>query len=169
MFKTTVIFALPTIVLFIFFLSLGENNQYSTENLTDRKLDNFILEPLIGDKKISEDQLKKNDFTLINFFSSWCAPCVVEHEYLLLLKKSKKLKILGVNYKYKQKHALKFLKELGNPYDYLGKDESGTMSIKFGLYGVPESILIDKNLKIIKKYVGPITIESYEQILRIIK
>lgn len=168
-YKIIIIFILPTVVLFLFFLGLSEDNQYSTENLTDRKIDSFTLEPLIGEKKINEDQLRRNDFTLINFFASWCAPCVVEHKYLLLLKQSNKIKILGVNYKDKKNHALKFLEELGNPYDYLGKDESGTMSIKFGLYGVPESILVDKNLKIIKKYVGPITIENYQQILKIIQ
>ena len=68
-----------------------------------------------------EDDLKKNDFTLINFWASWCAPCKVEHPILMRLSKSKKLKILGVNFKDKEKQAKKFLSDLGNPYDFLDK------------------------------------------------
>ena len=168
-FKNILVFTLPSAILLLFFLGLGKNNQYNTEKLIGKKIDSFVLETLIGEEKITDNQLRKNNFTLINFFASWCAPCVVEHKYLLALKENKKLKILGVNYKDKKKHALNFLEKLGNHYDYLTKDETGTKSIQFGLYGVPESILIDEDLKIIKKFVGPITEEGYEQILGLIK
>ena len=79
------------------------------------------------------------------------------------------LKILGVNFKDKKKHALKFLKELGNPYDYLAKDEFGKESVNLGIYGIPESILIDNELVILKKFIGPLSDNDYEYIINTVK
>ena len=82
-------------------------------------------------------------------------------------EKSNKLKILGVNFKDKEKDAKKFMEEFGNPYYFLAKDYDGRMSINFGIYGIPESILVDKNLKIIKKFIGPINHEDFNSILKL--
>ena len=90
--------------------------------------------------------LKKIIIHLINFWASWCAPCRIEHPHLMELSKEKNLKILGVNFKDKKINALKFLKDLGNPYDYLAKDSKVKQSVNFGIYGIPESILIDNKL-----------------------
>ena len=79
------------------------------------------------------------------------------------------LNLLGVNFKDKKKNALKFLKELGNPYDDLARDEFGKQSINFGIYGIPESILINKNLIIIKKFIGPISKNDYDDIKNIVR
>ena len=80
------------------------------------------------------------------------------------LSRQKNLKILGVNFKDKKINASNFLKSLGNPYDYLAKDEQGKQSINFGIYGIPESILIDKEFTIIKKFVGPLNIADLNEI-----
>ena len=69
------------------------------------------------------------------------------------MSKNKNLNIVGVNFKDKNKNALEFLKELGNPYDDLAKDELGKQSINLGIYGIPESILINKDAFIIKKFI----------------
>ena len=113
--------------------------------------------------------MNKNQFTLINFWASWCAPCRLEHSFLMSLSEKYDLKILGINFKDNKENSLKFLKELGNPYYDIGKDVDGKVSIKFGVYGVPESILIDKNLKIIKKFIGPLDSNNLEEILEIMK
>ena len=84
-------------------------------------------------------------------------------------KNSKNLKILGINFKDKEKDAKKFIEEFGNPYYFLAKDYEGRSSINFGIYGIPESILIDKNLKIIKKFIGPINHEDFNNILKLTK
>ena len=120
-------------------------------------------------KKITESDLKKNNFTLINFWASWCGPCRDEHYLLVKLNDEQNLKILGVNFKDKKKHALKFLKELGNPYDYLAKDEFGKESVNLGIYGIPESILIDNELVILKKFIGPLSDNDYEYIINTVK
>ena len=73
------------------------------------------------------------------------------------LSNEKNLQILGVNFKDKKNNALKFLKDLGDPYDYLANDYNGKQSVNFGIYGIPESILINNDLTIIKKFIGPLS------------
>mgnify|MGYP001340348605 FL=1 len=76
--------------------------------------------------------------------------------------------LLGVNFKDKKKQAEFFLKDLGNPYDFLTKDEQGKNSVKFGIYGIPESILINKDLTILKKFVGPLSTNDLNLIKNIV-
>ena len=85
------------------------------------------------------------------------------------LSQTKNLTMLGINFKDKNTQAIKFLSELGNPYDLLAKDKNGKQSVKFGVYGIPESILINKDLIIIQKFVGPLSFEDYNNIIKIIE
>ena len=85
------------------------------------------------------------------------------------LSNERGLKILGVNFKDKKTNALKFLEELGDPYDYIAKDNFGKKSVIFGIYGIPESILVDSELKILKKFVGPIDKKDLNDLRKIIK
>jgi cytochrome c biogenesis protein CcmG/thiol:disulfide interchange protein DsbE len=85
------------------------------------------------------------------------------------LAEAKSLMILGINFKDKNTQAKKFLNELGNPYDLLAKDKNGKQSVRFGVYGIPESILINKDLTIIQKFVGPLSINDYNNIIQIIE
>ena len=87
----------------------------------------------------------------------------------MMLSKNKDLKILGINFKDKKINALKFLEELGDPYDYLAKDNNGKQSVNFGIYGIPESILIDSKFNILKKIIGPLNEKDIKEIKEIIK
>ena len=107
-------------------------------------------------------------FYLLNIWSSWCVPCKQEHPILMKLTKNDNLNLIGINYKDTKKNADNFLKELGNPYDKIIFDNKGTNSIELGAYGVPESFLINKN-RIIKKYIGPLSNVSMEEIELFIK
>ena len=85
------------------------------------------------------------------------------------LSQAKNLMIIGVNFKDKKSQAKTFLNELGDPYDLLAKDENGKQSVRFGVYGIPESILINKDLMIIQKFVGPLSSDDYNNIIKIIE
>ena len=172
----TSILKIIILIFVIFFLSvfwraLKINNNYDTKNLVGSKISNFQLNDInSGAQYIPEKNLKKNKYTLINFFASWCAPCRAEHKYLLnLSNENLEIKIIGINFKDKKINATNFLEELGNPYDFVGKDIDGKVSILFGIYGIPESILVNNDLTIIKKIIGPIDQIKYNDILKLIK
>ena len=164
-FLTTLIFLF---VIAVFYFSLNKNPSYQTNSLVGKKLVELNLESFDGDYNLSTKDFKKNNFTLINFWASWCSPCRVEHPILMSLSKSKKLKLVGINFKDKKNNAKKFLNELGNPYNLIAKDEIGKKSVNFGIYGIPESILVNKEMIVIKKFIGPLNTQDYNEILKII-
>ena len=84
------------------------------------------------------------------------------------LSVNSKLEIIGVNFKDEKKNAIKFLSEMGNPFSILTTDFDGKKSVNFGIYGIPETILINEDLKILKKYVGPIDSKDVREIKKII-
>jgi|TARA_B100001093_G_scaffold465774_2_gene483690 cytochrome c biogenesis protein CcmG, thiol:disulfide interchange protein DsbE len=154
----------------VFWLGLKIDNNYNTKNLTGSSISSFKLISLNNNNLISSEDLKQNKFTLINFFASWCAPCRAEHKYLInLANENKQIKLLGINFKDKKNNAMNFLNKLGNPYDYVAQDLEGKTSILFGVYGIPESILINSELIVIKKIIGPIDQVQYEEILKLIQ
>ena len=143
-----IIFSFAIFFLFVFWRGLKIDNNYDTRSLIGNQISKFrVIKIDNNNQYISEEDLKKNTYTLINFFASWCAPCKTEHKYLLKLSnKNKQIKIIGINFKDKKNNAINFLKDLGNPYDFVGRDSDGKISILFGIYGIPESILVDSNL-----------------------
>ena len=155
-------------ILIVFYISLNRSSNYDTGNLIGIKLNEIKLERFEGNQYLTNENLKKNNYTLINFWASWCAPCRIEHPFLMQLSKEKNLKILGVNFKDKRNNALNFLDNLGNPYQYLAKDDLGKQSIGFGIYGIPESILINKDFIVIKKFIGPINLKDLNEIKKLI-
>jgi cytochrome c biogenesis protein CcmG/thiol:disulfide interchange protein DsbE len=104
----------------------------------------------------SNDDLK-GGVTIVNIFASWCAPCREEHPLLLKLSKDARVRIMGINYKDQPDNARRFLGSLGNPYEGIGMDPEGRAAIDWGVYGVPESFVINRNGEIIYKHVGPLT------------
>lgn len=155
-------------VICVFYISLNRDTSYNTSSLINKELPEFEISFFDKKKFYKKNDLEKNNYTLINFWASWCAPCRTEHPILMKLSQENNLKIFGVNFKDKKIHADQFLKELGNPYDFLGKDANGKQSVRFGIYGIPESILINKNLLIMKKFVGPLSSDDWNQIVEMI-
>ena len=165
--KSIIVF-LFIFVLLVFYNSLNRETNYSTDYLVGNKLAKINLKSFDDNKIYTSEDFKKSRYTLINFWASWCAPCRVEHPYLMQLSKEKNLKILGVNFKDKKINASKFLNELGNPYYYMAKDTTGKQSVNFGIYGIPESILIDNETIVLKKFVGPLNEQNLNDIKEII-
>lgn len=100
--------------------------------------------------------------TLVNVFASWCVPCRDEHPLLLALSKDPRLTVVGINYKDRNDNALRFLGELGNPFQAIGVDPNGKAAIDWGVYGIPESYLVAPDGKILFKKVGPFDPQSIE-------
>ena len=165
--KSIIVF-LFIFVLLVFYNSLNRETNYSTDYLVGNKLTKINLKSFDDNKIYTNEDFKKSRYTLINFWASWCAPCRIEHPYLMQLSKEKNLKILGVNFKDKKINASKFLNELGNPYYYMAKDTTGKQSVNFGIYGIPESILIDNETIVLKKFVGPLNEQNLNDIKEII-
>jgi cytochrome c biogenesis protein CcmG/thiol:disulfide interchange protein DsbE len=115
--------------------------------------------------ELTDAMLREPGVKLVNFWASWCAPCRAEHPVLKDLS-AEGLTILGVNFKDKPEAALGFLDELGNPYAAIGADASGRMGLDWGLYGVPETFVIDAKGKVILRHAGPITASILEERIR---
>ena len=102
---------------------------------------------------------------LLNVWASWCVSCRAEHPLLNELAKMKLVPILGLNYKDQDLAAIKWLAELGNPYDLSIVDAKGLVGIDYGVYGVPETFVIDQTGKVAFKHIGPITPDSMQNTL----
>ncbi|MEM6464474.1 MAG: DsbE family thiol:disulfide interchange protein [Pseudomonadota bacterium] len=101
--------------------------------------------------------------TLVNIWASWCVPCRQEHPFLMQLAADKRIEVVGINYKDDTANAVRFLGELGNPYSAVGVDPRGLAAIDWGVYGIPETFLVDRYGTITFKQIGPFTPESIAQ------
>ena len=159
-----------TFIFTIFYLGLDKPNFYKPKEVKNKNLEEFISNELFSNKQFSSKNIiEHNNFTLINIWSSWCAPCRSEHAILMTLSKKTDLNIIGLNYKDKKNNAIKFLDELGNPFSKNLIDPDGIISISLGAYGVPESFLLNNKSRIIKKYIGPLTSENMSEIIKVIQ
>jgi len=137
--------------------------------LIDKPAPDFAL-PLLDqpDKTVGLAEMKGQVWVL-NVFASWCVPCLVEHPLVTQLAASG-VKVVALNYKDKPEDASKWLARHGNPYNLVLADRQGQVGIDFGVYGVPETFIIDRDGKIRFKHIGPITPQALqEQILPLIK
>jgi len=114
-----------------------------------------------ADKTFSPEDMK-GQVWMLNVWASWCTACRVEHPLLVEISRSKVVPLVGLDYKDKREDALKFLEQQGNPYMLSAYDLDGRIGIDFGVYGVPETFIIDKQGVIRHKQIGPITPESLQ-------
>ena len=96
------------------------------------------------------------DAVLVNVWATWCPTCKAEHEELVRVRRETGLRIVGINYKDKPEAAKAFLATLGNPFTALGADRSGRAVIDWGVYGYPETFVVDKTGHIRYRHIGPI-------------
>ncbi|QND51154.1 DsbE family thiol:disulfide interchange protein [Phyllobacterium sp. 628] len=166
--KRLSLFAFLPLVLFVvlagifaFQLALGRDESVIPSALIGKPAPNLTLPALAGLTKNGvavpgiDPTSFKDQLTLVNVFGSWCVPCRAEHPLLMQLAKDKRFRLAGLNYKDKDDNALKFLGELGNPFDLVGVDASGRAGIEWGVYGVPETFLVGRDGTILYKHVGP--------------
>jgi cytochrome c biogenesis protein CcmG/thiol:disulfide interchange protein DsbE len=160
-------FLLPVVLfamlLVVFSIGLRRDPHLLPSALIDRPAPGFALPGLYETAQgLSRDDLGGR-VTLVNFFASWCAPCREEHAALMALARRPGVSLDGVAYKDKPEDARRFLDGLGNPYRRIGVDRDGTTAIDFGVYGVPETYVVDASGHIRYRQVGPLTAEDVQQ------
>jgi len=133
-----------------------ENPDELPTALAGREVPVVEITPLGDLPLFDEGRLKDGEVKLVNFWASWCAPCRVEHPNLEDLR-AQGIPVYGVNYKDNPQNALDFLAELGNPYEAVGQDANGRMALNWGVYGVPETYVIDGEGRIVTRHAGPVT------------
>ena len=139
-----------------FFGMQRENPDELPSTMTGKPAPAVQVTPL-GDKpSFTDAELRSGGVKLVNYWASWCAPCRAEHPILEDLAEQG-ITIYGVNYKDKPGNAMRFLQELGDPYTAIGADENGRMALDWGVYGVPETYVIDGKGNIVLRFAGPIT------------
>jgi cytochrome c biogenesis protein CcmG/thiol:disulfide interchange protein DsbE len=142
-------------------LKPGRDPSLLPSALIDKPMPSFDLAGFDGGPGLARDALN-GQVALINFFASWCVPCRAEHPLLMRLAETEHVPIYGIAYKDKPEDTKHFLAQLGDPYRRIGLDVSGRTGIDFGVYGVPETYLIDKSGHIRFRHVGPLTEEALE-------
>ena len=155
--------------LVVLFKGLNNSNVYIPET-TNKNIKEFKSRSLFSDDEISSEKILVNsDYYILNIWASWCGPCRKEHPKLMELSKNPSVKLIGINYRDNLKNAKNFVKKFGNPYSVIFVDTNGIISIELGAYGVPETIILNKDKKIIKKFIGYIDDKSFKQINSILK
>jgi cytochrome c biogenesis protein CcmG/thiol:disulfide interchange protein DsbE len=156
----------------VFMLQLwhgGETSELPSA-LIGKPVPQFTLAPLEGltdDKGQQVPGLSDSEFkgrvTIVNVWASWCAPCRQEQPLLMELARRDDITLVGINYKDKTANALRFLGQLGNPFSEIGVDPRGAAAIDWGVYGVPETFVVNADGKIAYKHVGPLTEQSLKE------
>lgn len=132
--------------------------------LIDRPMPAFAL-PAVADSGVPGMATAdlRGHVTLVNVFASWCVPCRSEHPILLRLAHEPNVVLYGIDYKDPPADGAKFLHEFGNPYAAIGADTDGRAGIDLGVYGVPETFVVDRDGRIRHKQVGPITPQTLQE------
>ena len=154
----------------IFYKGLNTPSTYLPKIKDKKNIPIFEAEDFHSGSYLNSEKIFEEDiFYIVNIWASWCVPCRKEHPLLMKLSKNQSIRLIGLNYRDNFDNAKKFINEFGNPYSQILIDNDGTLSVEFGAYGVPESFIIDKNKKILKKIIGPINEEIVEEIKLLIK
>ncbi len=141
----------------MFWLGMSRENPNELPSALEGKAaPEVVVAQLANEPVLQDEMLRTGGVKLVNFWASWCAPCRVEHPNLQAMA-DQGVTLYGINYKDKPVNAAKFLASLGNPYAAMGTDENGRMGLNWGVYGVPETYVIDGEGTIVLRFAGPIT------------
>jgi cytochrome c biogenesis protein CcmG/thiol:disulfide interchange protein DsbE len=130
--------------------------------LINKPVPEFTLDavPGLGVPGFATADLKSGKVTVVNVWASWCAPCRIEHPLLIELARRSDIALFGINYKDEPENSVRFLGTLGQPFAAVGMDSNGRAAVNWGVYGVPETFIVDGQGVIRYKHIGPLTPES---------
>ncbi|MBC5764467.1 DsbE family thiol:disulfide interchange protein [Ramlibacter albus] len=169
--KAKYLIPLALFVVLAGFLGVGltKNPREVPSPLVNKAAPQFAIPQLVADKNFSPADMKGKVW-MLNVWASWCVACRVEHPLLVELSKANIVPVIGLDYKDQRPDAMKFLAQNGDPYTLSAMDIDGRVGIDYGVYGVPETFIIDKHGVIRHKQIGPITPEALKDtILPLIK
>ena len=149
--------------IFSYMLVTGYDSSKIPSVLIDQPVPAFDLPPLDDSRPGLATADLAGHVSVVNFFASWCLPCRAEHPLLMRLAEDG-VAVYGINYKNERADAIRWLAELGNPYRRIGIDE-GRAAIEWGVYGLPETFIVDKDGRIRFKQVGPITPQDFDELI----
>jgi cytochrome c biogenesis protein CcmG/thiol:disulfide interchange protein DsbE len=158
--------ALFAVLAVAFAAGLGREPSLVPSALIDQPAPTFDLPPVPGRELGLSSADLAGEVSLVNVFASWCVACREEHPLLIRLKEEGVVPVHGLNYKDVPEDAAAWLDELGDPYTRTGVDRDGRVGIDWGVYGVPETFVVDAEGRIRYKQVGPITPEAWETTIR---
>lgn len=147
----------------LFVAGLQRNPREVPSPLVGRPAPEFTLPRLSGPGEISGDTLRQHPVVLLNVWASWCTACRQEHPFLMELARRGAIPIYGLNYKDERGDAEKWLAQFGNPYTASAFDHEGRVGIDWGVYGVPETFVVDGRGVIRYKHIGPLGPEAWER------
>ena len=134
--------------------------------LIDKPVPEFDLAALKPDKPGLATADLRGEIAIVNVFASWCIPCKAEHPLWMRLAKEGGVPIHAINRKDERANAIAWLKELGDPYTRIGYDRENKAGIELGVYGVPETYIVDREGRIRYKHIGPLFVEDLETKIR---
>ena len=160
---------LLVLITFFYLLMIERNPSVISSNLLNKNVPKFQSESLLKNQNFVSSEEFGKEIVLVNFFATWCKPCRDEHEYIKRFSDEKKVRVIGINYKDDKKKTVKWLKTLGNPYSDIPLDGKGIIAIDWGVYGIPETFVVNSKGIIKYRHVGPITKKVYKKINLLIK
>lgn len=153
------------VLVVFFFVGLGKDPSKLPSPLLDKPAPTFELQQLHNAGASFSPEQMKGQVWILNVWASWCASCRSEHPLFMEIARRGEVPMVGLNYKDERADGLRWLQQLGNPYTVSAWDIKGDVGIDYGVYGVPESFLIDKEGVIRYKHVGPVSRQDWNQII----
>jgi cytochrome c biogenesis protein CcmG/thiol:disulfide interchange protein DsbE len=160
------------ILAFVFWRGLAGDPSSIPSALIGKPVPEFTVAPVPGLMHDSlpvpgfaASDLKQGQVSVVNIWASWCAPCRQEHPLLMALGARSDIRLLGINQKDEPENAVRFLGTLGQPFVMIGADPNGRVSLDWGVYGVPETFIVDGNGIIRFKWIGPLSADAVSQTL----
>jgi cytochrome c biogenesis protein CcmG/thiol:disulfide interchange protein DsbE len=162
-------FALPLVLFALLVVVLAISIRHSPDKssiaspLVGRAAPGFALPSLTDAQHTVSSRDLKGRWYLLNVWGTWCVECRAEHSMLIEVGRTGVVPIIGLDWKDEDDHALEWLAQLGNPYQAIGVDHDGRTAIDWGVYGAPETFLVNAQGVVVYKLVGPLTRESWTQ------
>ena len=150
------------VILFAFGLSPSRDIHALPSPLIGKPAPTFTLTDVLDPAHAVSNDAFKGQVYVLNVWASWCVPCREEHETLLAISQTHVVPIIGLNYMDERSKAKQWLEQFGNPYQAVPFDNDGRTAINWGVYGAPETYLIDAQGRVVFKFISPITQDVWQ-------